>query len=257
MMTVTDFFSVLLCVPILIYACYSDLKRRSVTNRLWLLMIVVGTPIAIYKLIIQGIPFLILFSASVLFTFIPVYLFYRLRLFGGADAKCLIALSLLIPERPAFASVYPNFAANYALMLFPFAITTLLNAAIFSLCIPPGLFVYNLLTLSREELRGNPGLAFFGYKLHIGSLSDAKHMRLMHLYEEEEEEEGEIKRIFSFGGVEIDTEVVEELKDYHARGKIEEKVWVTPELPFILFITAGFFTALLYGNLIFHLFLAL
>jgi preflagellin peptidase FlaK len=254
MMMVTVFFSVLFCVPIMIYACYSDLKKRRVTNRLWLLMIVVGTPIAIYNVIIQGIPFLIHFSASVLFTFILVYLFYRLRLFGGADAKCLIALSVLSPEQPALASVYPGFAANHALMLFPFAITTLLNGAIFSLCIPICLFVYNLLTLSSEELRGNPRMAFIGYKLHIESLFNAKHMRLIHRYEEEE---GEIKRIFSFGGVEIDTEVVEELKTYHARGKIEEKVWVTPELPFILFITAGFFTALLYGNLIFHLFLAL
>lgn len=240
----TDFFSVVFCTLILIYACYSDIKTRSVTNRLWGLMIVVGCFLAVYNCFRFGIPFLLSFTLSVLFTFCLTYLFFRLRLFGGADAKCLIAISVLIPVRPDFALVYSQ------LLLFPFAITTLLNAAIISLCVPLGLFVYNILTLSREELKGNLGSAFIGYKSRIEALSEKadKHTRLVHLYEEAE---SDLKRVFVFGGVEIDTEVVEELKKYHAQGKIGDKVWITPELPFILFITAGFFTALLFGNLIF------
>jgi preflagellin peptidase FlaK len=207
-------------------------------------MIAVGCLIALYNCFRFGIPFLLGFTLSVFSTFCLTYLFFRLRLFGGADAKCLIALSVLIPVQPDFAFVYSQ------LLLFPFAITTLLNAAIISLCVPLGLFVYNLLTLSREELKGNLGLAFIGYKSCIEALSDkaAKHTRLVHLYEEAE---SDLNQVFVFGGVEIDTEVVEELKKYHAQGKIGDKVWVTPELPFILFITAGFFTALLFGNLIF------
>jgi len=217
-------------------------------------MIAVGIPIAIYNIFIYGIPFLIRFTFSVLFTFALTYLFFRLCLFGGADAKCLIAISVLIPEHPGFACVYSQFTANSPLMLFPFAITTLLNAALFSLSVPLFLFVYNLLTLSREELRGNLGCLFIGYKLRIEALSEMvnKHTRLVHSYEADEEG-GDIKRIYIFGGVELDAEVVEALKNCHARGKIGESVWVTPELPFILFITAGFFTSLLYGNLIFHI----
>ena len=240
----TDIFSVAFCTLILIYACYSDIKTRSVTNRLWVLMIAVGCLIALYNCFRFGIPFLLGFTLSVFSTFCLTYLFFRLRLFGGADAKCLIALSVLIPVQPDFAFVYSQ------LLLFPFAITTLLNAAIISLCVPLGLFVYNLLTLSREELKGNLGSAFIGYKSRIEALSDkaAKHTRLVHWYEEAE---SDLNRVFVFGGVEIETEVVEELKKYHAQGKIGDKVWVTPELPFILFITAGFFTALLFGNLIF------
>ncbi|KAF5427074.1 Peptidase A24 C-terminus Type II [Candidatus Methanophagaceae archaeon] len=91
------------------------------------------------------------------------------------------------------------------------------------MCVPLGLFVYNLLTLSREELKGNLGLAFIGYKSCIEALSDkaAKHTRLVHLYEEAE---SDLNQVFVFGGVEIDTEVVEELKKYHAQGKIGDKV---------------------------------
>jgi len=69
--------------------------------------------------------------------------------------------------------------------------------------------------------------------------------------EDEGEGEGEkvVKR-FSFGGVEIDEETVKRLKEYAAEGKIEDEVWVTPELPFMLFITAGFFISVVCGNLI-------
>ena len=255
-----DIFSVTFCALILIYACYSDIKKRSVTNRLWLLMIAVGIPIAVYTVLIQGMPFLIRFTYSVLFTFVLAYLFFRLRLFGGADAKCLIALSVLIPVNPCFTFCSYQLPINFSPFMmhdpFPFAITTLLNAALFSLCAPLGLFVYNLLTLRRDELKGDFGLAFIGYKLRIEALSDMvnKHTRLVHSYEEDE---GDVKRIFIFGGIEIDAEVVEALKNYRAQGKIGDKVWVTPELPFILFISAGFFTALLYGNLIFNIMLAL
>ena len=120
----TDIFSVAFCTLILIYACYSDIKTRSVTNRLWGLMIAVGCLIALYNCFRFGISFLLGFTLSVLFTFCLTYLFFRLRLFGGADAKCLIAISVLIPVQPDLALVYSQ------LLLFPFAITTLLNAAI-------------------------------------------------------------------------------------------------------------------------------
>ena len=259
-------FCVIFCMHILIYACYSDIKKRSVPNKLWLLMIAVGIPIAGYNIFIYGTPFLIRFISSIFFTFALSFLFFRFNLFGGADAKCLIAISVLIPMQPSFTFLFYHFPINFnsSLMLapFPFAITTLLNAAIISLIVPPSVFFYNFLHLHREELRKNISLAFIGYKLPIDALTDTdvnnKHVRLVHLYEDEDDEEveggrGDLRRKFIFGGVEIDKEVVERLKDYHAQGKIGEEVWVTPELPFMLFITAGFFISLFYGNLIFHI----
>ena len=255
----TDIFSVIFCTFILIYACYSDIKKRSVTNKLWLLMIAVGIPIAIYNMFIYGTPFLIRFIFSLLFTFALSYLFFRLHLFGGADAKSLIAVSVLIPMQPGFTFLSYHFPTNSSLMIepLPFAITTLFNAAILSLIVPPSTFFYNFLNLSREELRENLGSAFIGYKLRIDALTDAKqkHIRLLHSYEEEGKggEKNTIKKKIAFGGVEIDTEVAERLKNYHAQGKLGEEVWVTSELPFMLFITAGFFISIFYGNLILNI----
>ena len=249
----TDMFSAIFCAIILIYACYSDLKTRSVTNKLWLLMIAVGIPIAVYNIFIYGIPYLICFITSVSFTFVLSYLFFRFYIFGGADAKSLICISVLIPVHPCFTFLTHHFPISFNSSLvsdpFPFAITTLLNASIVALIIPLTLFFHNLLNIRPKELRANIGLAFIGYKLRIDALTGAKHIRLVHSYEEKE---GKLERRHSFGGVEIDVAVVERLKKYNTQGKQDEKVWVTPELPFIIFITVGFFISLFYGNLIFH-----
>ena len=60
-----------------------------------------------------------------------------------------------------------------------------------------------------------------------------------------------MEKKFIFGGVEIDSKLIEKLKGYAAKGKIDGEVWVTPDLPFMLFITAGFVMSLLYGNFLF------
>ena len=244
----TGIFSVVVGSLILLYACYSDLKSRSVANEVWLPMIAVGIPIAIYNVYLSGMPFLIRFGFSLLFTFLLAYLFFYLGLFGGADAKALIGIAILIPMNPLNASLLVD--------PLPFAITTLFNAAIISLIVPPSLFLYNLRHLRSKRLSENLNLAFIGYTVRIDALAEAthKHLRALHVYEEgggdEEAESGTVKRKFVFGGRDLDANMVEQLKTYRAQGTIDEDVWVTPELPYMLFITAGFFIALFYGNLI-------
>ena len=249
----TGIFSVLVCSLILLYACYSDFKSRRVANELWLLMIAVGIPIAIYNFYLSGIPFLISFGVSLLFTFLLAYLFFFLGLFGGADAKALIGIAILIPTNPLSSSLMYD--------PFPFAITTLFNGAIISgfllVILLPSMFFLNLSNLDSKEFRENRGLALIGYKMHIEALTKPKYkilLRLLHSYDEEGEADGvTIKRNFIVGGIEIDDEVLEQLKRYHVQGKIDEDVWVTPGLPYMFFITAGFFIALFYGNLILHI----
>jgi len=250
----SEILVVVFCFSCLMYASWSDMKSRSVTNRLWLLMIAVGIPFASYNLVIYRIPLLIPFTFSLLFTFVLSYLSFRLYLFGGADAKSLICISLLIPLHPDFRFSSHHFplslASNSGLIPFPFAISTLLNASILSLTVPGALFWYNLLNLRvrHQGLRKHLRYLFIGYLLRVNALPEIKHTRLVHLYEERE---GNIEKKFIFGGLEIDREVIEKLKGYAAEGKIDGEVWVTPDLPFMLFITAGFVMSLLYGNFLF------
>ncbi len=241
----TGTISVIFCSLILMYASYSDIKTRSVANELWLLMIAAGVPLVIYNSVLYGIPFLSRFSYSLLFTLMLSYLFFRFYLFGGADAKSLIGIAVLIPTNPRYTFLLPD--------PFPFAITTLFNATVISLMVPAFLLLYNVLNLRDKGLREHLGLAFIGYKIRIETLGMGthKHLRSLHAYEGEGEgEEGALKRKLILGGVEIDKDLIEKLKDYHERGKIGEEVWVTPEIPFMLYITFGFFISLFYGNLI-------
>jgi preflagellin peptidase FlaK len=248
----TELFSVGFCATILIYACYSDLKTRTVINKLWLLLLAVGLPLALYNCYLFGVPFLISLGYSVGFTSLLAYLFFHLNLFGGADAKALIGIALLIPTNPLFAAPIPD--------PFPFAITTLFNGAILSVLVFPIMFLYNAVKLRPSELSAHLGLAFVGYKRRIDTLARAKRtfQRLLHSYELEEETGGEtVRRALVFGGLEIDDDVIEVLKTYHEQGKIGDAVWVTPGLPYMLFITAGFFFALFAGNLPFRIILTL
>ncbi len=251
-----DLISVLVCSLGLLYACYSDLKTRSVANEVWLILIAVGIPIAIYNFTVQGIPFLTRFVLSLAVTFALSYLFFYLNLFGGADAKSLISIAVLLPVNPLLstASIFDPF---------PFAVTTLFNGAIasafFLLILIPFMFVHNVLNLNSKEFRKNLRLVGIGYKKPIAVLANPnhKHLRLLHSYESGGEEWSDVKRKFVLGGAEIDDETIEKLENYRTQGKISEDVWVTPGLPYMLFITAGFFIALFYGNLILSILTAL
>src|SRR5436309_15263360 len=68
-------------------------------------------------------------------------LMLRARLLaGGADAKCLMALTLLVPTYPN-ASPFPVFTADPRVQpafqaLFPFSFVVLVNAAVLQLVVP-------------------------------------------------------------------------------------------------------------------------
>nr|MCR5853436.1 hypothetical protein [Methanophagales archaeon] len=61
---------------------------------------------------------------------------------------------------------------------------------------------------------------------------------------------------YVWGGLEPSEEYLRQIEDAAKRGIVKE-VWITPELPFVVFLTAGFFTASLLGDFIFMLLSAL
>ena len=244
--------SVAFCFCCLIYASLSDLKTRTVGNWLWVFMAAVGVPLATCGILTHAAHTAVQLIFSVLSTSVLAFFCFRLGLFGGADAKALICISLLIPSH------FSSGVGAVGAISCPFAVTTLFNAALLSTAAPLSVFFYNLFQERKIE---NVKLMFVGYKVPVGELACKKYVRLVHSYEKEvvgegegeDEGEGEGEKVvkrFSFGGVEIDEETVKRLKEYAAEGKIEDEVWVTPELPFMLFITAGFFISVVCGNLI-------
>ncbi len=243
-----DIFAALFCLLILIYACQSDIRKRSVSNIPWLVMVTAGIALLVPSIAAYGTSLLIQAAISFVFTLAITYLFFRLCLFGAADAKCLIAISVLFPTYPSFVILshrLPLFSPAAPEVL-PFALTTLMNAALLALIVPLSLSFRNLLDLGPGGFYRHLGMVFTGYQMPIAQLAKKRHVRLVHPFREED---GRLKKTFALSGVEIDDEIIKRLESYHREGKLGSKVWVTPELPFIVFITSGFLTAVLVGNL--------
>ncbi len=239
-----DILKILFCMPFLIYSCYSDIKTRRVTNKLWLVMLAGGSPFIVYDIYREGFAYLprLIISAGLIFVF--VYIIFQLGTFGGADAKSLIVLSIILPTYPELQDF--GFPVNkHQIDLFAFGVFG--NAVLLTIIVPIGLAIYNLAKMGWHI--DKPAYIFVGYKAKIKELA-GRHIKLI---EDFEETDGTVKQHFKRGGVEINDKVISELQALSEKGLIKEEVWVTPGLPFMISITLGFFVAVLYGDLIFEL----
>ena len=241
-----DIYRVVFALIILAYACYSDIRKRSVTNIAWLVMAVVSIVFAGYCTAVQGLSFLIPLVFSVVITGAVSYAFFRLGLFGAADAKALICIAVLFPSLPRFNIFSYHFPLfdTYIPIVLPFALTVLLNAAIIALAVPIYLVFRNLHSLGLKGFMRNAPMCFVAYRVSISGLRNIRFARLTHAYDEID---GNLTRRYSLGGIPLNSATIRQLKAYHGEGKVAAEVWVTPELPFILFIALGFLACCLLG----------
>lgn len=86
--------SFVLCLLTLSYACISDIRSRTVSNKLWGVFFVATLPLVIYNIII-GTTTLFQTAIAVILIYAVVNLLFHLRAFDGADAKAFIALAFL------------------------------------------------------------------------------------------------------------------------------------------------------------------
>jgi preflagellin peptidase FlaK len=206
-------------------------------------MLTGGMFFVFYDVLTYGASYLLklLFSAGIIF--VLVYILFQLGMFGGADAKSLIVLSIIFPAYPSFQILSYHFPFHEpSIELFSFGV--LGNAVLLTITVPLGLALYNIMRKNFD----NPAYIFLGYKSKISDLAD-KHIKLMHGYEVSD---GQVVFHFKRGGVEINERVISDLKALSDKGLIKDEVWVTPGLPFMIPITLGFFVAAFYGDLLFE-----
>ncbi len=239
-----DILKILFCTPFLLYSCYSDIKTRRVENKLWLVMVAIGTSFIINDIWIYGSDYLFLMLVSTGLVFVFVYLLFQFGVFGGADAKSLIALSLIIPSYPEFNLYGYHFPLNKPLPIFTnfFAFGTFENAVLLTIVVPLSFVIFNI---SKKHF-DKPFYMFIGYKTSIETLSTRKHIKMIEGFKKID---GRINFYFKRGGLELNNDVISELKNMSKKGLIDE-VWVTPGLPFMIPITLGFYVSIFYGDLI-------
>jgi preflagellin peptidase FlaK len=128
-----------------------------------------------------------------------------------------------------------------------FTLSVFGNAALLTIIVPIGLAAYNIVKMGWHI--DNPVYIFIGYKTKISELAN-KHIRLIEAFEVVD---GRDQFRFKPGGVEINEKTIRQLKNLEELGIIKNEVWVTPGLPFMISITAGFFVAAFYGDLIYSI----
>jgi len=166
-------------------------------------------------------------------------LFYRVRLLhGGADTKGLLALTLLIPSYPE-ATPFPLLTADPRVesvvrVAFPFSLVVWVDAAIVSLAVPIALLVYNAV---RRDLAFPQ--AFLGYRAPLDP--PPRHAWLM-----ERITDGGEHVLVLFPKRRADP--AGQVARLRARGI--KRVWVTPQIPFMVPLLVGFGLAFVMGNLL-------
>jgi preflagellin peptidase FlaK len=212
---------------LLAYASYTDIKTRRAANILWILMALVGGILLILQYVEGGYP-----NIYYLF-FIPLmigmmYLFFQMRLlFGGADAKALMALAILMPIQPHIGE-FPLWTS-----FLPGSWTIFANATILFLFIPLSLFVYNV-------VKGNLRFphSFIGYVI---SVEQAKQTFVWPM---EKIKDGKRKLVYMPKNFDIE----EELAEFEKHGITN--IWVTPKIPFMIPLLAGFLVSFILGDIL-------
>ncbi|HTT34898.1 MAG TPA: A24 family peptidase C-terminal domain-containing protein [Thermoplasmata archaeon] len=162
-------------------------------------------------------------------------------LYGGADAKAVMVAGLLLPldASPLFGTGGPSAAL---LASYPFTLTLLVNAALAAVVVPIALAVRNA---TRGEFRLPQG--FTSYRMPVAELPH-RFVWIRDPAVPSAEDEAETS--------EEDRAIRERLaRELAARGVTS--VWVTPQLPFVVFLAAGAIAGILFGNLLFDLFAVL
>jgi preflagellin peptidase FlaK len=178
------------------------------------------------------------------------YTFGRMHLFGGADAWALIFVAFCIPTFP-----FTPLLGNPPLLFLAFSV--LINALLLNLAAPVGIFFINILRGNRAPVM----YLFFGFPVRGEEIQNAWGF----VMEDFEEKEGTVMRKFigfwdSIGRMyagedrvytrdlrEHPEKFAKELAIYRKAGT----VWISYAVPFIIPITAGLFSAIFLGDILF------
>lgn len=230
--TVLDIIRFLTGATILFYASYTDIKTRRASNMLWVIMGVIGAILLLIQYLTVGFG-----NYTMYLVFIPImiglmFVFFQLRLiFGGADAKALMAIAVLVPLQPEILE-FPLLKGSPM----PFSWSIFSNSVLLFLLIPISLLIFNLIKRNIEF----PYL-FLGYKMNTEKALQK------FIWPLEKIVDG--KRKFTYLPSEFDAK--EEIIELKKSGL--EEIWVTPKIPFMIPLFAGFICAFIFGDILYIL----
>lgn len=175
------------------------------------------------------------------------YLFGRMHLFGGADAWALIFIAFCVPTFP-FTPLLGNTPLGFL------AFSVLINALLLNLVAPLGIFALNIIRGNRAPLM----YMFFGFPVK----GDNIQQEWGFVMEDFEDKKGSvsrkfigfwdsIRRMYAGEGRIYTKDLRENPGEFTAELAMYKKagtVWISYAVPFIIPITAGLITAIVFGD---------
>jgi preflagellin peptidase FlaK len=252
---IIQWFRIIGALGPLVYASISDFRTRMVEHELiWLIMIIIGSIIAIFEtLVFQDLRILLDLAINVGLSFAVAFLLFYAGLFGGADGKALIGIAFLFPRPPSIILGW-----GFRPLLPFFFLTILSNALILTVLVPLVLLLRNLADyISNKdlfpELENEPFwkkaiTMFIGFRtnfpppphmyplLDIAEVNGVLTPQLKLSEESEEHDDANLQKI-------------KEFLYQNEKSKIK-RLWVSPGIPFLIPITFGLLVALTIGDLI-------
>ncbi|MEM2919357.1 MAG: prepilin peptidase [Candidatus Nitrosocaldus sp.] len=227
----------IVCLAMLVVASAMDVRKREISDKVWIISFIVGLTIIVvglfadhnYALMLQQHQYIVRYALSIGITAPLAYIAYRGWLFGGADAKALVVISVILPF----------YEMRYSIHGIP-ALTILTNACMLTL-------VHILHNISRNTIAVIKGRDIFaGFESEtrfrkvlafmIGFIAKRPRGYLFPI--EESKDDG--KRVFTLSPRAYSDYVHESSRD----------IWVTPALPFIVYMTIGFLLMLYVGDVL-------
>ena len=254
---------VTITIVFLVYASWSDYKTREVSNRVWVVYAPIALALSLAELLIYEPANLLLFGLSVGLTVGFALLLFYTGGFGGADSKALMCISLALPFFPV-SLVMPIIAGGLSpLSQIMFPITILSNAVLVAAASAIYLLIRNIArrarsgkplfegTLAKESVGKKILVLITAQKFPLAAIKAKWHIYPLEDIVEGESSENVLKRkLVVVPKDEGRDETIQRLSKAADEGKIDSKVWATPGLPMLIFITIGLIIALSLGDVV-------
>lgn len=224
----------------------TPLRFRSVAAPPWIeaaaygaCVVAVAAGVVAYGVAPQGVPYAVV--AALVVVVVARGLYEIGVISGGADARALMAMAIVVPIAPITLFALPS-AARQFFDVVPFALNALVNGLVLvALVVPTSIAIRNLV---RREFTFPSG--FVSYTIPTSELPSR------HVWSQEPRSGG----VFERGSAETAQEDLEHrieiARDLIARGI--SRVRVSPQIPLVAFLAAGALLAWVGGNLVGTLF---